>query len=256
MASKFETGHFKNLSNFGTLLTYLSSQPTYAPDADELKLPQLQDFLTQMEQATNQLITDAQAAQQLINYRQQTFEQARKLAKKIMLYLESNSTDEAAIKDVRTHYNEMQSKRVTKVQTVNEDGSTSEKSYSSNRLSYTSMAEHFQNMVARLKTVPGYAPSDNTIKIDTLEDHSAALHTANNDIASSLVTVTNTRNTRDQLMYSKNTGLVDLALRIKNYLKYKYGTQSDQYHFANSLKYTRKQIRTNDPLPANPPIDT
>lgn len=255
MASKFETGHFKNLSNFSTLLTYLATQPTYAPDAAELTLPQLQNFLTDMEDATNQLITDAQATQQLINDRQQTFEQARKLAKRIMLYLEANSTDDEAIKDVRTHYNEMQSKKVTKVQTVNEDGSTSEKTYSSNRLSYTSMAEHFQNMVERLKTVPGYAPSDNAIKIDTLEDLSAALHTANNSIATSFVTVTNTRNHRDQLMYSKNTGLVDLAFRIKNYLKYKYGAQSDQYHFANNLKYTRKQVRINDPVPTNPPIE-
>lgn len=254
MASKFETGHFKNLSNFGTLVTYLATQPAYAPDAAELTVPQLQDFLANMEDATNQLVADAQAAQQLINDRQQIFEQTRKLARKIMLYLESNITDEAAIKDVRTHYNDMQSKKVTKVQTINDDGSTSEKSYSSNRLSYTSMAEHFQKMVERLKTVQGYAPTDNSIRIDTLEDLSSELHNANSSIAASFVTVTNSRNTRDHLMYGKNTGLVDLAMRIKKYLKYKYGTNSDQYHFAHKLKYTRKQIRINDPVPPNPPI--
>ena len=44
MVSRFETGHFINLSNFGTLLTYLATQPAYLPDAAGLQLPALQQY--------------------------------------------------------------------------------------------------------------------------------------------------------------------------------------------------------------------
>lgn len=246
MSSKYETGHSKNMANFHTLITYLESQPDYAPDADELKLAALTAFKTEVETASDHLVEVARAMQQIINDRQALFADARDTANRIMNYLESNITDKEAIKDVRTFHNEMKSKPLSRTEIIKDDGTTSEKTYSSNRLSYDSIAEHFHNIVERLKTVPGYAPSDNKIKLATLMTQSEGLLKINKDIASHFVIVTNARDLRNSLMYTDDTGLVDKANRIKKYLKYKFGNKSDQYHFAHNLKYSDKKIRKTD----------
>lgn len=255
MASKFETGHFINLSNFGTLISYLGTQPLYSPDATDLSIAQLTTYKQEVEDATNALVTEAAQLQQVINDRIQTFEQMRKLATRIMRYLEANSLDHEAIKDVRTFYKELQSKALNKKQVINEDGSVSEKTYSSSRLSYHSKAEHFQQMVARLATMPVYNPSDNTISLASLQAMSQTLNNHNAQVNTKYQLVTNARNERDNLMYQKDTGLVDKALRVKKYLQYKYGTQSDQYTYANSLRFTKKQVRKSETIPSEPPID-
>lgn len=252
MASKFESGHFINLAQFQNLNTYLGSQASYAPDAPEIQLPQLTAFAQEVSTATDLLVQEAATLQQVVNDRQQLFAQSIKVARRVMNYLEATSTNQEAIKDVRVHFTDMLSKKVSKKQIVADDGSVSDKSYSSSRLSYHSIAENFQKMVERLATMPVYAPSDNTVQLATLNTAYASLHNINTQVNNQFVTVTNARNHRDQLMYGKDIGLVDRANRIKKYLKYKYGPQSDQYKFASKLIFRRKQIRTNDPIPNNP----
>lgn len=254
MASKFETGHFINLSNFGTLIAYLGTQPQYSPDAADLSIASLTDYKDEVENATNTLVTEAAQLQQVINDRVQAFAQMQKLATRIMRYLEATSLDSEAIKDVKTFYKELLSKSLTKKEVINEDGSISEKTYSSSHLSYHSKAEHFQQMIARIATMPVYAPSDNAISIASLQAISQELFNHNQQVNAKYQEVVNTRNNRNILMYQKDIGLVDKAKRIKKYLQYKYGTQSDQYNYANSLKFTKKQVRQQDTIPSDPPI--
>lgn len=252
MASRFETGHFINLSNFGTLLTYLATQPAYLPDAAELKPAALEQYRQEVQTATNALITEAAALQQAVNNRQQLFEQMRKLARRLMRYLEANSTDHEAIKDVSTHYRLLSARPVSRKIVVQEDGTVSEKAYSGSRLSFHSMAENFQKMVERIATMPHYAPTDIRISLPALQARYEELHTTNSAVNTQYQVVHNARYNRDLLMYKKDTGLVDLVRREKKYLQYKYGPASDQYHYANSLRFTRKQLRTGELIADDP----
>lgn len=253
MASKFETGHFINLSNFGTLISYLNTQPLYSPDAADITLAGLTTYKQDLDDVTNNLVTTAAELQQIINDREQAFTQMRKLVVRIMRYLEANSLDHEAIKDVKTFYKEILGKGTTKKQIVAEDGTVSEKTYSSSRLSYHSKAEHFQQMIARIATMPIYAPSDSAITSANLQTISQGLHTLNQQVNAKYQEVVNIRNNRNLLMYQKDTGLVDKTLRVKKYLQYKYGTQSDQYRYALSLKFTKKQVRIQETIPSDPP---
>jgi len=243
MASKFETGHFVNLSNFGKLISYLYSLPNYAPDAVELRLPQLENLKTSLEAATQNLVTSAAMLQQNINDRQQLYTQTRKLAMRLMRYLEASSTDHEAIKDVKSHYKLLFAQKLTKISNVAEDGTVSEKTYSSNRLSFDSLAENFQKMYERISIMIDYAPTDNTLQIPNLQQKYQELLTTNTLLNNQYQAVYNARNTRDLLMYQKDTGLVDVAARVRKYVQYQYGFQSEAAQYVKNINFTRKQLR-------------
>lgn len=243
MASKYETGHFKNLSNFSSLISYLDTLSSYAPDATEIQMRSLQTLYDDTKTATDNLVTMSAALQQSINDRQLKFEQMRKLSTKIMKYLEANSTDDEAIKDVLTHYRDLGSKKLSRKETVGADGSVSEKTYSSSRLSFESKAENFQKMVERLATIPGYAPSNVELQIPTLQTVYENLHTINRAVNEEYHEVNQSRTARNQLMYEKNTGLVDIAQRVKKHLQYQYGSTSEQYRHASAIKFTKKRMK-------------
>lgn len=253
MASKFETGHFINLSNFNSLISYLGTQPQYLPDATELSIASLSDRRDEVTDATNNLITQAAQLQQKVNDRQQTFAQIKKIAMRVMRYIEATSTDHEAIKDIKSHHNELKSKNVTKIETINPDGSVSTKTYSNNRLSYFSIAENFQKMVERIATLNNYAPTDSAISITALQNHYQNLHNINTQTNQAFQEVSIARINRDVSMYEKDIGLVDLAIRVKKFAQYKFGMQSDQYKYIQSLVFTKKQIRIQEPLPDSPP---
>lgn len=246
MASTFETGHFINLANFGTLLSYLATQPLYLPDAPELRLSALEQYRQEVQTATNNLITQAAVLQQDINNRQQRFAHMRKLAVRLMRYLKANSTDHEAIKDVNTHYRLLTSRPVSRKQVIQEDGTIGGKAYSRSRLSFPSMAENFQKMVERIAAMSRYAPADSSISLPALQARYRELHNSNSDVNTQYQVVHNARCNRNLLLYKKDTGLVDLVYRIKKILQYKYGMRSDQYHYANALRFTKKRIRTGE----------
>lgn len=252
MASRFETGHFINLSNFGTLLTYLATQPAYLPDAAALQLVALEQYRQEVNTATNTLVTAGAVLQQEVNNRQELFEQTRTLARRLMRYLTASSTDHEAIKDVNTHYRMLFARPVSRRIIVQEDGTVAEKAYSGSRLSFHSMAENFQKMVERIATMPHYAPADNSIGLTTLQDRYQELHTTNSGVNTQYQMVHNARYNRDLLMYKTDTGMLALARRVKRYLQYKYGLGSEQYHYANALRFTGKQIRTGELLDETP----
>lgn len=249
MASKFETGHFKNLANFGTLINYLGTQPTYMPDEVSIQLASLDAQRAEIEMATTNLVAHAAELQVSINTRQQQFAQMRKFATRLMRYLEAIGVDTDTLNDVKTHYKNLSTKKLGRVEKIGEDGSVSEKTYSSSRLSYESMAENFQKMVARIASISNYAPNEQAIQINNLNAQYEQLHNTNEQVNAQFQLVYNTRNLRDQLMYSKGSGLYDIVMRIKKYLQFKYGLQSDQVKYANTLTFTRKQIRIQGQLP-------
>lgn len=249
MSSKFETGHFINLSNFKTLLSYINSLPAYSPDADEIKSTTLTDLCTRVETATNDLIASTSAFQELINDRQRLFAQTMKHASRIVSYLEANISDDAAIKDVKTYYNLLASRKLSRKEKIAADGSISEKTYSTSRMSYHSRAENFQKMVERISTIDGYSPTEAGSSLTALRAAYQALHDMNENVNAEYNKMNMLRNKRDILMYKKDTGLVDSALRVKKYLKFKFGDNSEEYRTSTKLIFRKKQIRIADTTP-------
>ena len=55
------------------------------------------------------------------------------------------------------------------------------------------------------------------------------------------VAYSNARITRDNLLYSKDSGLVDVAMDVKNYVKSIFGATSPEYANVSDIEFTNRK---------------
>jgi hypothetical protein len=119
-----------------------------------------------------------------------------------------------------------------------EDESTT--SHSSSQMSFDLRVEHFEKLLELLATQALYVPNENELKLAQLNTTLSKLRAETQAVADSYTPLSNARITRDTEMYHETTGLVTLALNVKNYIKSIFGTNSPQYHQVSGLKFTRR----------------
>lgn len=109
---------------------------------------------------------------------------------------------------------------------------------SASQQSYTQLTEHVDNLIELLAN-SGYAPNETDLQVATLTTYSTSLKGANNAVINATTPLSNSRITRDEVLYAEDTGLVDLALLVKKYVKSLFGGDSPQFQQINGLEFSR-----------------
>ena len=91
-----------------------------------------------------------------------------------------------------------------------------------------------------VSSVPSYTPNEADLSVASLTTFRNSLVAANNNVITSEVAYSNARISRDNLLYSKDTGLVEIALYVKNYVKSIFGATSPQYKQISGIKFTNR----------------
>ena len=94
-------------------------------------------------------------------------------------------------------------------------------------------------MIDLVSSVPSYAPNEADLRIASLTTFRDGLQTANTNVINAEVAYSNARISRDNLLYSKDFGLVDVAMDVKNYVKSIFGATSPQYKQISGIKFTK-----------------
>ena len=97
--------------------------------------------------------------------------------------------------------------------------------------SYGSITQSFNDIINTLSQFVGYAPTNNTIKVVTLQATATQLTTLNNAVIQKIQPLKTTRATR-QTQY---TDLKDRVQRIKSYVKAQYGNSSTEYNMIKGI---------------------
>jgi len=108
-----------------------------------------------------------------------------------------------------------------------------DKAHSTAQLSYGSMIQIFNDVIAALVSFNGYDPSNEKIKIAALKEKSEQLNKMNNDLAVLVQQVKEKAGDRFLLFE-------DLKVRtdrIKSYVKSEYGQHSNEYKLIKGLKF-------------------
>lgn len=234
-----ETGHYKNVANLNLLIGYITSYGAqYAPTKDAIKLANLQALY----QNASQQITKVQDAKnnysQKVDNREDAFKNIKKFTTRIVANLSGTNVTEQTIKDAKTINAKIQAAKAKKPSTANTDTlDPTATSHSTSRQSYDSLYENFNDMVSLLNTAPGYDTTQNEFLTAELTNYASQLKTANDEINSAVVQVTNKRIERNDLFYSPTSGLVDTALDAKKYIKGLFGATSQQFKTINSINF-------------------
>jgi len=235
-----ETGHARNLQRFEELCSFIASWGgAYNPGNPDIALINLQKKLANAQTAMANVSAALAANKAAINARETEFAGLRKLVTRVVAYYSSTGAAENKIADAMTFKRKLGAQRAEKLE---DDPSTpdvdeSKGGISVSQQSYTQLVAHFEGLINLLAADAAYSPNEPELAIAGLQSRLSALKTANTAVIDSNTDISNKRVSRDAQMYDPATGLVDLALLAKKYVKAAFGADSSEYGQIKALEF-------------------
>ena len=249
MKNNSETGHAKNVANFEDLISFcIGYGATYNPVNTNIKIPALQAKQTAALAAIQTVKSTKTAFDNSTNAREIVFASLKKLSTRIVNALEATTATTQTIDDAKTVNRKMQGKRagssakLTKAPatgTPDPNVPVTPTTISVSQQSFDSLIDNFTKLIQVVSSEPAYAPNETELKVVTLNTLLTNLKAANTSVINTTTTYSNGRISRDTILYAADTGLVDLALEVKKYVKSLYGATSPQYHQVSGLQFKK-----------------
>jgi len=253
MASQSEKGHAKNLSNIkllkeicvqvGTAYNPMNSQLSIASQTTLISQSQtdfdnwksavavFKDLSDKREIAfepIDKLVTRVNASVQQLNEPQQTFNDIQAIVSKIH---GAAAKIKASIESKISNSNNLNSSEELSAEPVDP--------ISTSQQSYDSIQSNFDTLIKRLQQIPTYLPNEVDLQIASLITTYGILDSTNSVAGSAEIALSKSRNQRNLTFYAPQTGLYDISLKIKKYLKSNSATQNSAYKDATKLSFVK-----------------
>ncbi len=238
MASNSETGHSVNISNFKLLIDKCTAfGAPYNPSNTDLTIVNMTTLWTTGDTAHQTLTSATQLAKNPINARQILFEPTEKLVTRSLNYFNSTKASAQVKKDAKGLADRFRGfgVKVSKLP----DGTPDPASVSTSHQGYVQKGDTFKQLVDLYASDVNYAPNETDLKIVALTALATAMKAANDGIGAIIAPIGTARITRDKALYAKDTGMVDVSLSCKNYVKGVYGAKAAETKTVSGIKFTR-----------------
>ena len=101
------------------------------------------------------------------------------------------------------------------------------------------LTENFAALIDLAESITSYTPNETELKTTSLKAFHNKLKTANTTVINAEVAYSNSRISRDQVLYAEAGGLVNIASDVKKYVKAIFGATSAQYRQISGIKFTK-----------------
>ena len=255
MSNYSEIGHAKNVANFEDLINRcIGFGVAYNASLNAIKIANMNTLGTSALTALNSSISAHTAYMNAVDNRQLIFDPLQKMGTRIISALKACGASDAVIKDALSINRKIQGKRAKPIKEV--ENTQTQKMVDPNvpidpnvpvnisvsQLSFDSMIEHYSKLIDLLTTVVLYNPNENELKVSGLNTLLTSMKTSNTAVITATTNYINARINRDNLIYAKNTGVVEVAQDAKDYVKSVFGTTSPQYKQVSSIRFTKRKI--------------
>ncbi len=243
MAPTSETGHAKNVANFDELISFVTAYGTvYNPSKASIKLAALQTLSTSARNVINAVNTAQPPYSNAVAAREAAFAPLSKLVTRVMNALRATDTTAQVDDNAKTLVRKIQGTRATPKKTEAEKAAAKaegkeSKEISSSQMSYDGRLDNFDKLIKLLTSVTLYAPNEADLKVTALITLYNDLKAKNTAVVNTITPLSNARISRNDILYKANTGLVDIALDTKTYVKSLYGATSPQYKQISKLEF-------------------
>ena len=248
----YETGHAKNVANFEKVVDFcVGYGAIYNPSKTTIKLAALQTLLTNAKTALTATNTNLVAWSNAVAARELSFEPLSKLVTKIINALKATDTSEQVVDNAKTYARKLQGRRA---KAIIKNGNLpvgepvpgaeilieqEEKHISASQMSYDNRLDNLDKLIKLLSSVTTYAPNEAELKVTALTTMLNDFKTKNSAVLTALVSVSNSRISRNDTLYKENTGVVDVAADVKAYVKSIFGATSPQYRQISGIRFVR-----------------
>ncbi len=250
MASTSETGHAKNVANFEDLISFCTGYgATYNPSKAAIQIASLNTLRTNAQGSITGVNSSKTAFTNATNARQTGFDPLKKLCTKIVNALDATDATDKLVKDAKTINNKIQGKRSgdkTKPPPTPfppmppmPTPTPEDKSISVSQQSYDSLIENFDKLIQLVSSEPTYTPNETDLQVSTLTTSLGNLKTTNTAVINAYTNYSNSRITRNSILYAATSGLVDIAGDVKKYVKSVFGATSPQFKQVSKLEFKK-----------------
>lgn len=240
-----ETGHAKNLSNFESEITgAISFGEDFNPSKPELTVPEMQKLSSKCGTAILNVSKAKAAYKNALDARNTIFTALNKLCTRIINAMKASATTDHMDKNARELVRKIQGTRAKPRRTEEEKKADAEagitySEISASQMSYDSRANNLQELLQLLAGIPEYKPNEKDLQLESLNKYKDDLKTKNAAVFAAIMALNNARAVRNDLMYKPVTGMVDIALDVKSYIKSVFGPSSLQYKRIAGLEFTK-----------------
>ena len=235
-----ESGHGKNVDNFGKLIALVESLGTdFKPANAKLKVLGLNTMYSDCK-ADKQLVIDSITPYKtMIGTRLSDFAVVRPLITRILGATKSLELPDESIQEVRAFVRKIRGTRVVPLPkepitsadttTVSDEG-TDLKTHSISQTSYTNIVDHMNGIKSVLVgDVAIYLPNETDLTTASVTTLIEKLELDNKNCDTTFYTLYNARTKRNKGLYSDKIGMLSVVAGVKEYFKSAYGANSSQY---------------------------
>jgi hypothetical protein len=215
-----ETGHVKNADNFTKLVIEIAGFSSYGPTASDLQLASLQAKDTTVQTKMSNVDSDEGTWKDFINARQVVYELMPTLSSRAVGIMASQDTKAKIIKDLRGIVKKIEGKRAVKLPVEPNPDAKTIKTVSAAQTSFDQRKDHFLKLISLLQTQPTYTPAEADLTIVALKAYvNTTVKNANTNVNTAAKNLFKSRKERNIELYANKTGAVNIALRVKEYVK-------------------------------------
>ena len=242
-----QTGHEQNVVNFGVLNTRITTFGTaYNPSRSELFLLSLTKLQTDGEAVIVSFVADETKLKNAIAARTLTFYGFDELITLAINALRISGASAQTIQQAEAIVRDLRGKRATPKLTDSQILAAKEKGEDVKQVTLhnntiDSKLENFAKLIQFLSSIPEYKPNETDLTIVALNTRLTSQKTSNAAYHTSDAALDATRITRNTLLYADGTGLVDIALAVKVYVKSAFGATSPQYKQISDIVFTKQR---------------
>ncbi|MGD9994465.1 MAG: hypothetical protein AB7S69_14300 [Salinivirgaceae bacterium] len=248
MASTSESGHANNVASFEELISSVTGYgSSYNPSKTALTLASLQTIFTNANDA-NSTLTAAKTANTLaIGARDAAFKPLKSFVTRIFNALKATDAPKQTIQNAQTLVRKLRGSRAKAKLTEEEKQALAAqgietKEISASQMGFDNRIENFVSLIDLLSSTAEYAPNETDLQVESLTAFSNELKTLNSAEIATGTQYSNALIARNQIYYAPDTGLVDVALNVKAYVKSVYGASSPQYRQISKLYFKKYKI--------------
>lgn len=246
--AKSETGHAKVVANFDKLIESVSKLgKDYNPSNPSLLIEALQNASANCKKALDSVGTSALAYRTAVKQREVAFEPLNKLSTRVFNTLKASDKAGKSYETAKLYIRKIQGIRSTPKRTDEQKRSDAESGLKYNEVSASQMSfdnriENYAMLVKLVSGTPSYKPNEADLKAEYLNTLLESLRQKNAAVIAASSDLFKARALRNDLLYKEATGMTDMAMDAKTYLKGAFGPGSSQYREVSGLSFRKVSL--------------
>ena len=238
MASTSETGNDISVVNLKTLYEYLETLPNYKPTRAAISVANLKQLHTDLTPAVTTLRNIRKDYAAAVDEQQALFKPFPKFITRVIKAVRTSVDDKEQADTAESIRKKIAGTRIT---AKKKDPEATE--ISTSQLSYDSQNKNFRELIAAINKIPGYTPNEVELTVPELEKVVINMEEKVANVSRLEGIIVNAKNTRDKLLFSPKTGLIDLVELVKQYMGSAFGDSSPELKYVRKLKFRRQKLK-------------